>query len=35
MFVPPHSPNLGEIMLKSFIQTSILYNTVERVVLTS
>jgi hypothetical protein len=33
--VPPCSPNLGEAMLKKFIQTSISYNTVERVVLTS
>jgi hypothetical protein len=34
MFVPPRSPNLGEALLKSFIQTSISYNVTERVVLT-
>jgi hypothetical protein len=33
--VPPHLLNLGEVMLKSFIQTSASYNNMERVVLTS
>jgi hypothetical protein len=33
MFVPPHSPKLGESIIKSFIQTSMLYNAVEKVVL--
>jgi hypothetical protein len=35
LIVPPRSPNLGETMLKSCIQTSVLYNIVERVVITS
>jgi hypothetical protein len=35
LLAPPHSPNLGEVMLKSFIQTFFLHNTLERLVLTS
>jgi hypothetical protein len=30
---PPRSPNLGEAMLKSFIQPSVLYNALKKVVL--
>jgi hypothetical protein len=33
MFVPPCSLKLGEIMLKSFIQTSVLYKAMDQVVL--
>jgi hypothetical protein len=33
MFVTSHSSKLDEVMLKSFIQTSVLYNVVEKVIL--
>jgi hypothetical protein len=35
LLVPPRSPKLGGAMLKNFIQISVLYNIVERLVLTS